>query len=123
MNEKVIDKATEYIDALAAKLGVAAEHVYEVLVHQKVMEGVVYSIFLPLVLAILIWVFFKIKKSLDEYDGYNEEGFIIALIITAVVILVMFIVNVVVLPDYVMQIFNPEYYAIREIIDALGGGK
>ncbi|MCC3687462.1 hypothetical protein LLR47_19860 [Bacillus cereus] len=44
MNKEVQDKVFQYIDALADKLGVAVERVYEVMYKQMLVEGVISAV-------------------------------------------------------------------------------
>ena len=122
MSEKFQEKIIEYIDALSVKLGVAAEHVYEVLVRQKIVEGIVYSI---VILVVLIASIVAFKKSLQSY--FNEQdldktfGFGLASIVFGAVLVISLIVTIAGLPGQILKIYNPEYYAIKTILDAIGG--
>lgn len=64
-----MDKAMEYIDKLAAKLGVAAEHVYGVLVKQAFANGVTDSIigFVFLMIAVIAGVIIT-KVTVKSYE-------------------------------------------------------
>jgi TRAP-type C4-dicarboxylate transport system permease small subunit len=122
VKEKVFEKVTQYIDALAAKLGVAAEHVYGVLVRQQVADGVVgLSIFAFLLVLLVISIYLAIKFISKSENGEDVEGFIagafgFAAIIIGAIVLIQVIFFV---PSDIKQLINPEYYAIREILDAI----
>ena len=140
MSEQVIEMVTQYIDALAAKLGVAAEHVYEVMIKQMVFEGAVglTASLLCLILSVLVlWksipAFLKAEKEHDlhlygeNYDRIKrsdaERRAMVALIISIIFGVVgIASIGVVIIggPQFLMQILNPEYYVIREILSALG---
>jgi hypothetical protein len=123
MKDKAFEKVTEYIDAMAAKLGVAAEHVYGILVKQQIAEGITYVIVMPLILAVLAFVLTKLIKSLKSYEGYDPEGYIAGIAISGLALLIVFVVAIFVVPEAILKISNPEYYAIRELLDAVGGAK
>lgn len=116
MNDKLVGKVSEYIDAIAAKLGVAAEHVYDVLLRQQVVDGVTtlvsYAVALPL---IALSIRFLYKKS----DKYDLNIFGILAIVMSVVFGLFLICGFVDCSDAVKKLANPEYYAIKEIIKAV----
>ena len=124
MSEKFQEKIIEYIDALSVKLGVAAEHVYEVLVRQKIVEGMVYSI---VTLGVLIASIVAFKKSLQSFFKCYEQdedkvfGLGIVSVVFGLVLAISLIVTIASLPDQILKIYNPEYYAIKTILDAIGG--
>jgi hypothetical protein len=125
MNE-VQEKIFEYIDALALKLGVASEHVFELMIKQKIIEGIVYSSVIAVV-GIIVWVAtykclgYLIKNYQDLYEKDHELGWMLGSILLSVVSLSFLIVWVAALPQYILQIFNPEYYAIKEILEVFKG--
>lgn len=125
MTEKITDKVFEYIDALAAKLGVAAEYVFEMLVRQKMIEGIAYSATLVVVSIILWFATYKLfrysNKNSAEFCNDDDEGILYPLLFLGLASVFVFIVDVMFLPGNIIQIFNPEYYAIKEILNAVTG--
>ncbi len=119
MNEKFQEKIIEYIDALAAKLGVAAEHVYGVLVRQQVVEGIVYTVVTAILLLTSIAMCKELVKQILNSEDFSGKEIIFgfALILTGVIV----VATVTFLPDQILKIYNPEYYAIKTILDAIGG--
>jgi len=121
MSEKFQEKIIEYIDALSVKLGVATEHVYGVMVRQQFVEGIVYSI---VTLSVLIASIVAFKKSLQSFfkcckqDEDRTFGFVIAY---GLVLFMSFFAAISFLPDQILKIYNPEYYAIKTILDTIGG--
>ncbi|WP_144666692.1 hypothetical protein [Bacillus altitudinis] len=128
-----MDKAMAYIDKLAAKLGVAAEHVYGVLVKQMYVIGivnVVVGVSLLVIFAALLRLNYLIiakggRRLWDEditifhkLRGIGD-GWLFS-VITGVTISTL-IIGLVTLPIGAMRIINPEYYAIKEILDTIGG--
>ena len=118
MKEKIYEKATEYIETLASSLGVAAEHVYGILVRQQVAEGVTTLIMFGVIYLILgIILVVSAKKSDFTYDCLANYIAVIA------VILMVFaaVIGLLTLGGAIMKVMNPEYYAIKEIMDVIKG--
>lgn len=116
-----MDKAMVYIDKLAAKLGVAAEHVYGVLVKQAVVSGSV-SIGASLVLLLIAIVIpILCMREAKRRKGIISDGLAIAFgwgVFAAVFMLIISLVTGVI---GIKAVLNPEYYAIKEILDTIGG--
>jgi uncharacterized membrane protein len=117
------DKLANVIAKLAHELGVAAAHVYGVLVRQAIVEGVqdiVLAVILGTVSTVLIklavWMFRKYSDNYDE--GWQIGG--VFVVIAAVVAVSLAITS---LYLGIGELLNPEYYAIKDVLDALGGGK
>lgn len=137
MNEKMIDK---YIQALSEKLGVAAKHIFEALYSQQIYYGLM-ELIVSLVLLVILVVsikltinifakakyetkgeYYTIREPANLYAKVKESEFVemgliwlvfgIAWIILVIVILSM-------MPDGIMRLINPNYYAIKEILDSL----
>lgn len=143
------EKAFEYIDAIAAKLGVAATQILEVMAKQMVVEGIIYGIITLLLLtlsgyivSVLIrsvayrkyktevvknsWgeeVSVKVPDSLPTkiYESLGEDGRIGLSILAFAVVGIITLASIFTLSESVMKIINPEYYVIREILNLLGG--
>ncbi|MEK4789468.1 MULTISPECIES: hypothetical protein [Bacillus] len=128
-----MDKAMAYIDKLAAKLGVAAEHVYGVLVNQSYVFGIINIIVGAILLAgfaVLLRLNYLIIAK-GECPSWGEEktiyyklreagaGMIFIVIIIVTILAVIF--GMIALFSGIMQALNPEYYAIKEILDTIGG--
>lgn len=120
-----MDKAMEYIDKLAEKLGVAAEHVYGVLVKQQMVSGVI-GIFGMIAAIIFLGIVFTklLKKGIEHnkvLDSFDTSPYTLVAIFFGAVLGITVIVSFFVIPIGINQIINPEYYAIKEIIDTIGG--
>jgi hypothetical protein len=124
MDDKVMAKATEYIDALAAKLGVAAEHVYGILVKQAFAEGIVsLAIGVLLLIGLIIGLVFAVKAFKEIADGLDVFELTLLIAIPVVIAFAVGASTLGQLTDGIKHVINPEYYAIKEILDAIGGGK
>ena len=117
-----MDKAMAYIDKLAAKLGVAAEHVYGVLIKQAMINGatkiVAGSLLLIIAIVASVIIMRTIKRS--DTDYWDEEW--AAVVVAAIVLVVApLVVSYFVMASGITAVINPEYYAIKEILDTIGG--
>lgn len=122
MGEVIYGDIKQYIDELAQSLGVAAEHVYEILVRQQISDGIITIIATSLVWAALATAFYKAVKRDDFYEGKVTVTFIIG-VASGVGIFFALIIGSFESIAAVKQLINPEYYAIREIMDVIKGGK
>lgn len=123
MDNKLIDKAFERLDKAVDVLGQGAKHGYEIYVKQQVAEGVVYTGLYTLAILVIIFICYCLIKKLNKEDIYNTEvnkkdDVFFHYFITCVVLIIpiVAIVSMVAeLPHNIMQIINPEYYAIKVI--------
>jgi hypothetical protein len=107
-------KLQDAMAKLANGIGVAAEHLYIVLVKQQLIDGIVTAIGCligMIVLGIFVWKVSKylIKSNQSEYIAlmlFPAAGFILCMI--------FFFIGI-------KHIINPEYYAIHEIMDTIKG--
>ena len=115
MPEKIYNDISGAIAVLAQKLGVAAEHVYATLVRQQIVEGIaaIAAIIAALIGICVVVILGKLCFKLDN-EGHEWPVVIIGCI--AAVILVFSIGTLVISPSDILKLFNPEYYAIQEII-------
>ncbi|MED2979507.1 hypothetical protein P4284_22870 [Bacillus swezeyi] len=120
-----MDKAMEYIDKLAAKLGVAAEHVYGILVKQQIVNGVICVVSTIVILALLGIALLKlIRKGIEHQKtlrSFYTSPYTIVAVLVGIALALVVIVSFFVIPIGINQIINPEYYAIKEILDTIGG--
>ena len=128
------EKAFEYIDAIAANLGVAAEHVYGALLKQAMVSGVRSLVYIILCLAVVYMVIRMLKKVYtDVKDGNNNSIFldgweISAAGITAsfaggIALFILFIAIIANISNASTALLNPEYWALKEILDTIKGAE
>jgi hypothetical protein len=113
------------LDLLAAKMGVAAEHLWEVLTRQGIIEGIEAIIWLPI--ALLVMRFSAKTFTQAVYDAnkasYDEDGRHIAKAILCAAGLVVSGIITICAAAGIKYLFNPEYYALKQILDMLAGGE
>jgi len=107
--------------ALGESLKVGSEHVYEILVKQQIVDSIVYLIF-GLISLYLIISFIKKYKSDEEWTIDNGETFTVIGIIRTFQIgvgFIMFITLLFNIDTIITGFINPEYGAIKEILDII----
>ena len=123
--ESFQDKIFGYIDAIAEKLGVAAEFVFAALVKQQIVKGisdlVIWIAFL-IIFFIFLRLTIKYSKGAD-LDDYEPNASAVFMTVFGFLSIILFLILTISLanygPDYIGRIINPEYYALKEIIEAV----
>ena len=115
------------LDALAAELGVAVDHILEVYIRQAVAygwSGLVLNgggvlLFISIIIGIVVG-YYKFYHWLD--DG-EEEGRLVVGVICLLAIVFLFLITVLTLCELrtaCLHIYNPEYYALKTLLGHLG---
>lgn len=102
---------------LSSGLKVGAEHVYEILVKQQIVNSITYLILLTIALLLIIPLYRFIKFCVNN-DDINEGHFWICFF--GVIIIGFF--NVIMLfniDNIIMGFVNPEYGAIEKILELI----
>jgi len=111
------------LDAIAAKLGVVASHLWVVLIKQAISDGTVYLTFSFIGLLVATGAGFSTKYAFFKYrhsDGYNErDTWFWATIGSAVVLAIAGLLCIWTGSDGFQQFYNPEYYALQSLIKGL----
>ena len=102
------------IDKLAAKLSVPAAQLWDILVRQA-RVNIVFDALWALGAVVLAVLVVKWWKGVEE-DDYNEDVKRIGLGIVAFIALLVFAIS---LQSVVTALANPQYAALRLILDAL----
>jgi uncharacterized Fe-S radical SAM superfamily protein PflX len=120
MSEQFGMKIVEYIDTIAKNIGVASEYVFSMLVKQMVIEGVVELTTALFGTLVIYYTIYRIIKHLfDEDRDYGDEVKYPISILCCIFAVVIFIINLALTPENMMKIFNPEYYALKMILEAV----
>ncbi|WP_410988681.1 hypothetical protein [Bacillus cereus] len=128
MNKEIQDKAFQYLDAVAEKLGVAVDKVYEVMYKQMIVEGIMHAVTAVTSVAIVTFglkYFLKTLSYLHEKsdDNWNESRWDILIVVVWIVYVILVIMSIISLyldiPMAIGKLVNPEYYMIEEIKDML----
>ena len=134
--EGVVDKIATHLAALAETLKVPAGHVYKILVNQQFYEGwsgmIIWPTFILICTICCVYAFMreiKISKEFDRdaesrsYRSYRDnkdcEVFIGAAIVSGLIGLLALIIFSFNFSYYLTQILNPEYHAIKSLVDMI----
>jgi len=121
MNKETLD----LLQQLAAKLGATAEHLWAALIRQAFISGCV-DLVLYAFTGCLIWFTFKtipkLAKALDDDDRTEAEavGAIAAIGALLVAVVVFGIGSAVSVSGTITAFSNPEYWALQQILSAIG---
>ena len=116
--EKYSTKAVDAISGLAEALKVPAEHVYGVLVRQQVAEGIALIGYLFLTL-LFLFIFWKAQGKANWNSDGNFYNWVA--IISGIISFIGIIIVTLGLDIAIIKIYNPEYGAIKEIFELIGG--
>lgn len=144
-----MEQAMEFIENLASQLGVAVEYLWTVLVKQQLAEGIttLAKVFLILIVLFLILRYApKLTKKMidkkhelaedrlslrdrhdyryvpsDVEDFYGAMRFIIP-IASAIFVIIMLSVSLDSIGTGIQKLINPDYFALKEILDAIKAG-
>jgi len=122
----VNEQTNKLIEALAQKLGTTAEHLWGVLVKQARVELIVTAIEIPLMLLAMYICFryiiyiFKLKPEdgeiMDVLCAPQTPIRIVCFVSCWLILAVCFIFICVNLEQIPTLIYNPEYWALKEIL-------
>lgn len=108
------------INNLSEKLGVTAEYILPVMTRAKFTEGIMgVTVTLVILFFIAYFALTKLKcltfEKLEDMDSDLAGCYIVGALIGFVV----FVILLVLLPVQLQKILNPEYYAIKEVLELL----
>ena len=120
------EEVLKRLDGLAAKLGVASQHLWEILVRQAIATGIADAV-LALLFGVGVVVGYKLfVKQLLAFkatENYTDEGpYIFGMIGSGLLGVVSLIASPICLYSAILELVNPQYYALHETLQALVGG-
>jgi hypothetical protein len=108
------------LDALAAKLGVTANHIWAVLLKQaqvELVQSIVWAILAALVVCLTVYCLWRINTTVtadENYDWYPWRiGVAIASYAGGAAALAILFRNLCAIPTLAM---NPEFWALQEVL-------
>jgi cytochrome bd-type quinol oxidase subunit 1 len=120
MGEKITEEVLKRIDALAAKLGVVAEHLWEVLVRQAAIDGYVHlawAAVLFVISTVLVTVSYRLYKRAMQNDTNDGPGYGFCAVMFFLLGLLCFlggsVGNVM---NAISELANPEFAALKLLI-------
>jgi hypothetical protein len=112
---------TPVIDGIAQKLGVAAEHVWGILVRQAINNGIG-DLLISITMGISLFISYKLMKwafRKNEYNNYIiDADFTLPMIAVfgGIGIFIIFIFCMCYFGSSIKHFVNPEYYAFMDIV-------
>lgn len=111
------DEILKRLDALAEQMGIATGHLWEVMVRQATISGIV-DMAWALVLIFVVIVGWKIGKwGVSGNDGKGSEP---ATVLGGLMLTIGSISFAMSLTYGIQELLNPEFYALKNILDVLG---
>jgi hypothetical protein len=118
------DKTLALIDKMADKLGVAAGHLWEVMVRQAYISGIVAVVEHLVFLAIIIHSLIYIPRWLREYyspDTPKDREQVVSLyaLFSGMALLFSLLGTLIEILPTVTKLTNPEYWALQKILQTI----
>ena len=117
MTKEALQLVTSGLDAIAAKLGVAAHHLWPVFIRQQMVWGIAYLIMSVAVCLLFLASLRRLPKSEEELNANPTEKTLA--IIGAVVFGCALIIVFAEFADILGRLINPQYYAFRDLVKIL----
>ncbi len=108
------DNVNQILDALAARLGTPAAHLWAVLVRQAAIEFWTQAGLTLFAWALVLVGLRYTRSRWEDWDDFQP----IVLVIGGAAVAATIIATIVTI-QYVGYLLNPEYYALREVLGAL----
>lgn len=125
---KMNENTTKLLEQLAQKLGTTTEYLWRVLLKQAPISATTTLIQIFLIL-LFAWGLWKIHKRLmkKKDDGkYSENlyeeweiGAMVPMILGALIFSIMLVISLFSISDVINGYFNPEYWALKEVLNSL----
>jgi O-antigen/teichoic acid export membrane protein len=116
------EQTTKLIESLAAKLGTTAEYLWSVLVNQAYVSGIksLIGIIISLLVSFALYKVYKFAAKKIDVEGEDDnEGFWAIRILTGVAQIIPFILVLYYTSNAFNAFMNPEYWALKELLDTL----
>ena len=120
MKEDLTKELLARLDTLAAKLGVAVESIFALYVKQAPLEAVNTLLLLVLTLLLFASMLYSAAKATNAVSNSPTEGTFVGIAVTmGIGCLVAIIVSIYNMTNLMAQLFNPEYWALQQILSQL----
>lgn len=120
---KVYNDTKAGITGIAKALKAPVEHIYYILVKQQIVTAVVWG-FLFIIAICFLFNFFKALKSTEEWtNDYDASVLGVYRMIQGILSCILLIICLFNIDNIVTGIINPEYGAIKDIMDFIKPNK
>lgn len=115
-------ETTELLNQLAIKLGTTIEHLWEILIRQAFISGII-DIFQYICIGVASYYFikyhYKISKNNKMDEGYDNGGVFVMMLTIGAILGIISIVAFFSIHDTITGFINPEYWALDKILDKI----
>jgi len=109
-----------FLEKLSEKLGTTAEHLWQILIKQAPIDGMIdiLSFISSIAVSIILYFVHKYLEKIKLYDEYEYVG--ILMICGAIIMMLWFVISFIVALGSITAFLNPEYWAFNQILSRLG---
>lgn len=101
------------LTALSEKLGTTTEYLWSALLWQAPITG---SVHLLLLITLSFGFIYLAKRLHSSKDNIPEDEYFLAMVIVAAFGVFLVLIFAAALPSIIAAFFNPEYWALRQIV-------
>ena len=105
----------EILDALAARFGTTGIHLWEVLVRQQYIEAI-WGLMFMAITGVFGFIWMNWLKRRGDTAAADEGIELFGMIVGGIILFIFVIASVVELLTVVPGFFNPEFYALKELL-------
>lgn len=115
------EEAIKRLDALAAKLGTTSSYLWSVLLKQAIAQGVADCITAAVCAGVVIGcgLLFRWSYKNGVADDWDSPAWAVTCIISPLIAVGFFVGFIVNLQSGVMELYNPAYYAVSSVLQAV----
>ena len=112
---------TPLLEELAKKIGTTTEYLWTALIRQAPINSVI-NIVEWIIMAFVTWLAWKgFKKAWKKAEKENwDEFWVICPLFVGIAFLILWIVALFSISSTITGFVNPEYWALKEILNAIG---
>jgi len=115
-----MENLTKLLNELAVKLGTTTEFLWEILLKQAPIDAIVgislIVLFLILIIPYVMYIKWFSKHCNELYKEDKESIHTVFCVIILIIMFALFIANICEINNTITAIFNPEYWALKEIL-------
>ncbi len=108
----MVEQLEGVLDALATRFGATGEYLWEILVRQQIVEGII-GICATVVFVVVVSILGFLQWHHDEDFGYDPFPYTVPL---SICIILLTIFGLTMMLVGIPQLLNPEYYALKAIL-------
>jgi len=120
MDEDILN----YLDKVGQYVQGASEKGFEVYVHGVFVKSILMTLIGLIIISVIAIASYKVIKKYfetDEYERINIDDLIMISIIPLFLVSAIFVTAFIIVTTNITGIFAPDYVAIKQIIDGIGG--